>query len=159
MTRPDKSSIKQAEHIGSPAERPFDPQPCAPAPRLARQTDRHPRATRLPRRGRGARATACTRAGTVAQCGAVTRAQPMPRRFVPAVAVGLVLALVAVSAQQQTGLSPDDPAERVATEKDLQSIAVVDRKGMVPMRDGVRLATDSYRPKDATGPVPIVFVR
>ncbi len=28
---------------------------------------------------------------------------------------------------------------------------------MMPMRDGVRLATDIYRPKDATGPVPVVF--
>ena len=28
---------------------------------------------------------------------------------------------------------------------------------MMPMRDGVRLATDIYRPKNATGPVPIVF--
>ena len=29
----------------------------------------------------------------------------------------------------------------------------------MPMRDGVRLATDIYRPKNATGPVPIVFVK
>jgi uncharacterized protein len=29
----------------------------------------------------------------------------------------------------------------------------------MPMRDGVRLATDVYRPKNAAGPVPIVFVR
>ena len=28
---------------------------------------------------------------------------------------------------------------------------------MMPMRDGVRLATDIYRPKNAAGPVPIVF--
>ena len=30
---------------------------------------------------------------------------------------------------------------------------------MLPMRDGVRLATDVYRPRNAKGPVPIVFVR
>ena len=30
---------------------------------------------------------------------------------------------------------------------------------MIPMKDGVRLATDIYRPKNATGKVPIVFVK
>jgi uncharacterized protein len=30
---------------------------------------------------------------------------------------------------------------------------------MMPMRDGVRLATDVYRPKDAAGPVPAIFVK
>ncbi len=44
-------------------------------------------------------------------------------------------------------------------EKELQSIATVERKVMMPMRDGVRLATDIYRPKDASKRVPIVFVR
>ena len=32
----------------------------------------------------------------------------------------------------------------------LASLAVVDRKVMMPMRDGVRLATDIYRPKNAS---------
>ena len=49
--------------------------------------------------------------------------------------------------------------KRLATEKELQSIAIVERKVMMPMRDGVRLATDIYRPKNAPGKVPIVFVR
>ena len=62
-------------------------------------------------------------------------------------------------AQAQTGLSPADRQKRIDTEKELQSLAVVDRKVMVPMRDGVRLATDVYRPKNATGPVPVAFVR
>jgi len=35
----------------------------------------------------------------------------------------------------------------------------IDRSLMVPMRDGVRLATDLYRPKDATGPLPTILVR
>src|SRR4029079_1097931 len=30
---------------------------------------------------------------------------------------------------------------------------------MVPMRDGVRLNTDIYAPKDATGPLPFIFAR
>jgi len=40
--------------------------------------------------------------------------------------------------------------------KELEAIAVIDQKLMVPMRDGVRLATDVYRPK-TDEPVPIIF--
>ncbi|SMD45080.1 hypothetical protein SAMN00777080_3721 [Aquiflexum balticum DSM 16537] len=38
----------------------------------------------------------------------------------------------------------------------LLEIAIVDQKVMMPMRDGVRLATDIYRPK-TDNPVPIIF--
>ncbi len=41
----------------------------------------------------------------------------------------------------------------------LEAIAIVEQKIMVPMRDGIRLATDIYRPKDAEGQVPTIFVR
>lgn len=44
-------------------------------------------------------------------------------------------------------------------ERELQELAVVERKVMLPMRDGVRLATDIYRPKNAAGPVPTIFVK
>ncbi len=40
----------------------------------------------------------------------------------------------------------------------LEEIAVIDQKVMMPMRDGVRLATDIYRPK-GNAKVPIVFSR
>jgi len=40
----------------------------------------------------------------------------------------------------------------------LQEIAIVDQKVMMPMRDGVRLATDIYRPK-TDKPVPVIFSR
>ena len=40
----------------------------------------------------------------------------------------------------------------------LAEIAIVDQKVMVPMRDGIRLATDIYRPK-TNGKVPIIFSR
>lgn len=40
----------------------------------------------------------------------------------------------------------------------LEEIAIVDQKVMMPMRDGVRLASDIYRPK-GDDPVPIVFSR
>ena len=71
--------------------------------------------------------------------------------FAGATAIGL--------AQRGAGLTPEAAAKRWETEKELQSLAIVERKVMMPMRDGVRLATDIYRPKDATGKVPIIFVR
>jgi predicted acyl esterase len=40
----------------------------------------------------------------------------------------------------------------------LDSIAVIDQKVMMPMRDGIRLASDIYRPK-GDGKYPIVFSR
>lgn len=40
----------------------------------------------------------------------------------------------------------------------LEEIGIVDQKVMMPMRDGIRLATDIYRPK-GDAPVPIVFSR
>jgi hypothetical protein len=42
--------------------------------------------------------------------------------------------------------------------KKLEEIAIVDQKVMMPMRDGIRLATDIYRPK-TDAPVPIIFSR
>ena len=42
--------------------------------------------------------------------------------------------------------------------QELEEIAIVDQKIMMPMRDGIRLATDIYRPK-AVGKVPIIFSR
>jgi len=40
----------------------------------------------------------------------------------------------------------------------LDEVAIIDQKVMIPMRDGVRLATDIYRPKGDM-PVPIIFSR
>jgi len=42
--------------------------------------------------------------------------------------------------------------------KRLEEIAIVDQKVMMPMRDGIRLATDIYRPK-TDEKVPIIFSR
>jgi putative CocE/NonD family hydrolase len=64
------------------------------------------------------------------------------------------------SAQGQAG--PQDAAtiaRRNATENELESIAIIDRKVMVPMRDGKRMQADIYRPKDQSKKYPIVFVR
>lgn len=38
----------------------------------------------------------------------------------------------------------------------LEEIAIIDQKVMMPMRDGIRLATDIYRPK-TDQPVPVIF--
>ncbi len=42
--------------------------------------------------------------------------------------------------------------------QELEEIAIVDQKVMMPMRDGIRLATDIYRPK-TDKKVPIIFSR
>jgi putative CocE/NonD family hydrolase len=59
-----------------------------------------------------------------------------------------LLLATAVVAQQ----NPQDVYNKLA------EIAVIDQKVMMPMRDGVRLATDIYRPK-GNAKVPIVFSR
>lgn len=78
------------------------------------------------------------------------------RRLLLAFALAIVAG--AVLTAQRGGLPPDQVAQRLAAERELHEIAVVDRKVMMSMRDGVRLATDIYRPKGA-GPVPTIFVR
>jgi hypothetical protein len=50
-------------------------------------------------------------------------------------------------------------AHRNAIEKELESVAIIDRKVMVAMRDGKRMQADIYRPKDETKKYPIIFVR
>ena len=50
------------------------------------------------------------------------------------------------TAFQRGGATPELIAKRNSLEQELQSIAIVDRKLMVPMRDGKRMATDVYRP-------------
>ncbi len=79
-----------------------------------------------------------------------------PLRTAPAF-LALSLAFSPVVFGQPAPLSNADKQKRIDTEAELQSIAVVERKLLIPMRDGVRLATDVYRPKNAGGPVPIVF--
>ncbi len=51
-----------------------------------------------------------------------------------------------------------DIASQSDIRQQLEEIAIVDQKVMMPMRDGIRLATDIYRPK-TTEKVPIIFSR
>ena len=62
-------------------------------------------------------------------------------------------------AQGRGATSPELIARRNSIESELQSIAIVERKLMIPMRDGVRIATDVYRPKDTSKKYPTIFVR
>jgi hypothetical protein len=67
------------------------------------------------------------------------------KRFFPFLI--LLILPVVVSAQQNTDIISQ-----------LQEIAIIEQKVMMPMRDGVRLATDIYRPKGDIR-VPIIFSR
>lgn len=50
-------------------------------------------------------------------------------------------------------------ARRDSLERELQSVAIVERKLMIPMRDGARMQFDVYRPKNGGAKVPAIFVR
>jgi putative CocE/NonD family hydrolase len=77
-----------------------------------------------------------------------------------ALTLGTILMPTTAPAQGR-GNRPDPQmvAAREKDEKELESIAIIDRKVMVPMRDGKRMAADIYRPKDTSKKVPIIFVR
>jgi uncharacterized protein len=84
----------------------------------------------------------------------------MIRRTVLA-ATAFVLVLISVSLGQNRGTAQSDAElreSRNAIEDELRSLAVVERKVMVPMRDGMRMQADIYRPK-GDGPFPIIFSR
>ncbi len=67
----------------------------------------------------------------------------------------VIVAVATIFFLTQSSLAKEAPAELA----DLERISDADTFVMVPMRDGVRLATDIYRPKDATGKVPLIFIR
>lgn len=64
------------------------------------------------------------------------------------------LAILAVLFTAAFGQAQD--AEAIWAE--MQDIAIVEQKVMMPMRDGIRLCTDIYRPK-TDQPVPVIFSR
>ncbi len=72
----------------------------------------------------------------------------------------LVLLTLSAPAVAQRGrtLTPEQKAHRWDVENELQSLAVVQRKVMIPMRDGVRIAADIYYPK-TPGKYPTIWVR
>src|ERR1700751_3345322 len=66
-------------------------------------------------------------------------------------------------AQRTQNLTPEEREKliekRNATEQELESVAIIDRKVMVKMRDSKRMAADIYRPKDTSRKYPIIFSR
>ena len=72
----------------------------------------------------------------------------------------LLLVLLPVSALAQARPARDTAlvARRDSLERELQVHAIIHRKVMVPMRDGVRLQADVYRPK-GVDKAPTIFVR
>jgi len=82
------------------------------------------------------------------------------RRLTFAAATAVLVAAASTALAQRGGqLTSEQIARRWEIEKELQSVAIVERKVMMPMRDGVRLATDIYRPKDESKKVPAIWVR
>ena len=72
------------------------------------------------------------------------------RHLLLAVAVVAALgAATVIRAQQQSGLTAEQRQRRIDTENELEQLAVIERKVMMPMPDGVRLAT----PPRSTGAV------
>lgn len=75
------------------------------------------------------------------------------------VVIVFVVAVQIASGQRGGQVTPEMAARRNAVEKELHEIAVVERKLMITMRDGKRMAADLYRPKDNSKKYPTVFVR
>src|SRR5271170_7430316 len=72
---------------------------------------------------------------------------------------GVAVISLRTTPAQTPAADPVLVAKRNAIEKELEAIAIIDRKVMVPMRDGKRMATDIYRPKAAVGKYPVIYVR
>ena len=74
-----------------------------------------------------------------------------------------ILALPTLAQRPLPNMTPEEKAalitKREGIEKQLEDIAVIDRKVMVPMRDGKRMAADIYRPRDTSKQYPVIFSR
>jgi uncharacterized protein len=80
-----------------------------------------------------------------------------------ALATLLTLTLPALAQGPRQQLTPEQTKalieKRESIEKQLEDVAIIDRKVMVPMKDGARMAADIYRPKDSGKKYPIIFSR
>ncbi|HEY3742534.1 MAG TPA: CocE/NonD family hydrolase, partial [Bryobacteraceae bacterium] len=81
----------------------------------------------------------------------------MKTRFLSLVA--LAGSLPVAYAQPRPAVDSQLAATRKATEEKLEAVAIIERKVMVAMADGKRMATDVYRPKDTSKKYPTIFVR
>ncbi|HEY7800638.1 MAG TPA: CocE/NonD family hydrolase, partial [Hyphomonadaceae bacterium] len=71
----------------------------------------------------------------------------------------VALTQTALPAEDSVPLTDYSKWSPQALEAELNKRATIERKVLMPMRDGVHLSTDIYRPKNATDKVPIIFVR
>lgn len=83
----------------------------------------------------------------------------MLRRVAHGVVVFGVAALATASSlvAQPAINDADVVARRLQLEAELQQVADIHRSVMMPMRDGTRLMTDIYVPKQRSGPVPLIL--
>src|SRR5579883_3142264 len=85
------------------------------------------------------------------------------RYFCAAIAVFVAVSPAVFAQRQQQNLTPEQRKalieKRESIEKELEDVAIIDRKVMVPMRDGKRMAADIYRPKDTSKKYPVIFSR
>lgn len=80
-------------------------------------------------------------------------------RLLALASVCLSLSLLAPAMTAQPGQAGNEQLRtaRLAQEDELQQLAEIHRSIMMPMRDGVRLMTDIYVPKNRSGPVPLIL--
>ena len=83
----------------------------------------------------------------------------MHRKRIVWIAGLAVLVIRMAPAQGRGGGDPAMIAQRNRIEEQLEAIAIIDRKVMVPMSDGKRMQADIYRPKDTSKKVPVIFSR
>jgi predicted acyl esterase len=85
------------------------------------------------------------------------------RLCLSAVALACTVTASAFAQGTHQQLTPEETKalieKRETIEKQLEDIAIIDRKVMVPMKDGARMAADIYRPKDTSRKYPIIFSR
>ena len=74
-------------------------------------------------------------------------------------ALGVILPIRATAQPQGAQPTAEQRAARAAQLAELDRIAIVERKVMIPMRDGVRLQADIYRPRDLSIKAPVVLSR
>ena len=104
-------------------------------------------ATLAAQRAQDAAAEAAAKAGPAATLGAPAVGAPVAQTAPPGSTPGLQS-------------YPDYSAyTTVALEAAMQKKAIIERKLLMPMRDGVGLSTDIFRPKGASAPFPTIFLR
>ena len=80
-------------------------------------------------------------------------------KTIPKLIYAASLLLVVAAPALAQNLTEDEKTARWALENELQSIAIVERKLMISMRDGIRIPVDVYRPRDTSKRYPSIWIR